>query len=1179
MKTKGFSANAIKSKGAASLICGLLLLTAFQITEKHTRQRMASESPVVASPSTRTSADNRNPRWSEAYGKLPLSFVENQGQSAKEVRFVSHGTGYELFLTPQEVVLALPPTVPRDLSPRHRTAYIRALRKARQKPGLLTAIRLHLESANPEPQVTGTNPLPGRVNYFIGKDPKKWHTGVPTYAGVKYTGIYPGVDLVFYGAQRSLEYDFVVAPGANPRAIALKVDGAQKVRSNSHGDLVLSVAGGAVMLQKPAVYQNVKGERREIAARYVVAGGQRITFAVGTYDHSQPLIIDPVLNYSTYLGGTADDFGFSIAVDSLGDAFVAGQTLSTDFPAGTHGAVSPAPTTNSGVSFVAELDPTGTSLLYSTYLAGTSTNASEGAFGIAVDPSGKIYVTGLTFATDFPTTSNAFNTGPLTVNPNGTAFVTKLDPAASGTASLLYSTYLAGTGGDFGNAIAADAVGNAYIAGFTDSTDFPTKNAFQAAPSNSVGTAFLTRIDTTQSGAASLIYSTFLGGNGANEAVFLFFGDEAFGVAADSSHNAYLVGETSSTDSSFTTGTAYQTTPPVANTSSSVFLSRIDTGLVGSNSLIYSTYLAGSTEDLGIAIALGPNNVAYLTGTTSSLDFPFPGATTGAFDTTGGPLGKAFVTLVDTTKSGANSLLYSTYLGGTGSDTGFGIRADADGNAYVAGGTGSTDFPTTPGAFQITLANPNGDAFVTKLNPGGNGAADLVYSSFFGGSGNGANPDEAFGIALDAQNNAYITGQTFSTDFPVFSPLSTGGTLSGPSDAFVAKLTLIPTLAVTPSSLDFGVQPVGVTSLPQTVTLTNNTSDPIPFASSNLAVNGSNAADFASPSNTCGSSIAAGASCTVSVTFTPSVAAAESATLVITVMITDAGVTTSQSFNVSLSGSGSASAPGVGLSPTSLSFGGQLLTTTSAAQTVTLTNTGTSALTINSIAASGDFAETSTGSSACPISPATLAAGANCTISVTFAPTTIGARTGTLTITNNAGGSPHAVPLTGTGWDFTLTPAPSSVSVRHGQSVTFNVTMTPAGGFNQAVALACSGEPKKSTCTVAPTSVTASDGTTPQTAVVTVTTKGLIVPPPTAPTPPISIRQIVPLVLALVLLLMLFTVTRLRTRLGMVTAILIMLALAGCGTYNGTKKGTTNLTITGTSGGVTKTVTVALTVT
>lgn len=1174
MKTNRFFADVIRAKRAGVLLGSLLLLAFLPMTGTRTPQGSGNESATGTSlKARRILASARNSKFVQGYGKLPLSFVENQGQLAEEVRFVSHGAGYELFLTPQEAVLALPANVPRDLSPRHRTAYIRALRKTRRVQQL-TAIRLRFDGANPEPQVSGFRPLAGKVNYFVGNDPAKWHTGVPTYAGVKYSEIYPGVDLVFYGAQRRLEYDFVVAPGADPRTIALKVDGAKGIVSNAQGDLLLSVASGAVELQKPVAYQTVRGERHEIAARYVAAG-QHIAFAVGTYDHSQPLIIDPVLNYSTYLGGTADDVAFSIAVDALGHAFVAGETMSTDFPSGTHGAVSPAPATNLGAAFVAELDPTGTSLLYSTYLAGTSTNAFEGAFGIALDASGKVYVTGLTFATDFPTTSNAFNPGPLTTNPNGTAFVTKLDPTASGAASLLYSTYLAGTGGDYGNAIAADASGNAYVAGFTDSTDFPAKNAFQAAPSNSVGTGFLTRIDTTQSGANSLVYSTYFGGNGANSATFLGLGDQPFGVAADSAQNAYFVGETSSTDSSFTTASAYQTTPPAANTQSSVFVSRIDTGLAGNNSLVYSTYLAGSTLDLGTAIALGPNNVAYVTGTTSSLDFPFPGATAGAFDTTGAGTGKAFVTLVDTAKSGANSLVYSTYLGGNASDTGNGIRADALGNAYVAGGTGSTDFPTTQGAFQQSRLNSNGDAFVTKLNPGGNGAADLLYSTYFGGTGDGAQPDQAFGIALDAQNNAYITGLTVSTDFPVFSSLSAGGTLSGPSDAFVAKLTLIPTLSVVPSSLDFGVQPVGSTSVPKTVTLTNNTSDPIPFAGSALTISGANAADFASPSNTCGASITAGASCTVSVTFTPSVAAAESATLVITVTITGGGLSSSQSFSVSLTGTGSAAAPGVGLAPTSLNFGGQLLTTTSAAKTVTLTNTGNGALSINSISASGDFAQTNN----CPVSPATLAAAGTCTINVTFAPTALGARAGTLTITDNAGGSPHTAPLSGTGWDFTIT-ATTSVPVQSGKSTTFNVTMTPLGGFNQAVALACSGAPAKSSCTVAPTSVTANDGTTPQTATVTFTahaTAPLL--PPTTPAPPLPWRQTVPVVLALFLLMMMFNASRLRTRLGMLTAIFFLVALAGCGgPSNGTKKGKYPISITGTSGSVTKTAAVTITV-
>ena len=387
----------------------------------------------------------------------------------------------------------------------------------------------------------------------------------------------------------------------------------------------------------------------------------------------------------------------------------------------------------------------------------------------------------------------------------------------------------------------------------------------------------------------------------------------------------------------------------------------------------------------------------------------------------------------------------------------------------------------------------------------------------------------------------------------------------------MAKLTLIPTLAISPASLDFGVQPVGVTSVAQTVTLTNNTSDPIPFPGGSVSFSGTNAADFSSPSNSCGTSIAAGASCGVSVTFTPSVLGGESGTLVITVVITNGGISSSQSFDVSLTGTGSAAAPGVGFAPTTLAFGGQLLTTTSAAKMVTLTNTGTAALTINSIATSGDFAQTNT----CGTLPGTLAANDNCTISVTFAPTAVGARTGTLTVTDNAGGSPHTVPLTGTGWDFTLT-APATVTVKKGKTGSFTVTITPLGGFNQAVTVACAGAVMPVTCT--PTSpVTPADGVTPVTSTVTILAKGMMMPPPRTPSPPMSIRQIVPMLLALSLLFCLFMTRRLRTQLGMVTAMIVLLALAGCSSSK-VKKGTTNLTITASSGGVSKTATVALTI-
>ena len=1021
--------------GAAAVFFGVLFLLVLGGAQD-ALLATSGGSPFAAA---KAAAAKETPRWREAYGKLPLSFEENQGQTAEEVRYLAHGTGYELFLTPHEALLALRSRRKYDLSPLHRTASLRAMRKAR-KAGQLTALRIQFEGANLHPAVNGMGRLPARTNYFLGNDPKKWHTDVPSYGRVKYEGVYPGIDVVFYGNQGKLEYDFLVAPGADPEAIQLKIAGARKMRLNSRGSVVLSVAASEVELQKPRIYQMIDGKRRLIEGRYVVAADHRVRFSVAHYDRSKPLVLDPVLNYSTYLGGSGEDTGHAIAVDGAGNAFVAGQTLSADFPGAANNCA--------GASFVAELDPTGTNLLYATYLAGSTTGSGENAFGIAVDPSGKVYVTGVTFATDFPTTSaNALNAGPLASNDNGTAYLTKLDPTVSGPSGLIYSTYIGGTGGDHANSVAVDAVGNAYVVGLTDSPDFPTNNPFQSALSNTSGNAFLTRIDTTQLQDASLIYSTYLGGNGANAGVVLGYGDEGFGVAADSSGNAYVVGTTTSTDSTFTTSaTAYQSAPP-ANTAVSVFVSRIDTTQVGPASLIYSTYLAGSIADLGFAIALGPNNVAYVTGTTSSTDYPFPGATTGAFDTTGSGSGKAFITLVDTTQSGLSSVPYSTYLGGTGGpyggDYGYAIKVDASGNAYVAGTTFSTDFAgagtlKTLGAFRPTLLNPNGEAFIAKLHPAGSGQGDLLYATYFGGS-TGMSQDSIYGIAIDSASppNAYITGETSSTDLPVSASAfqttlnETGG--SGIVDAYVAKLTLIPTLAIVPASPDFGVQPVGATSVPQTVTVTNNNNVTVNFGS--IAITGTNSADFAKATDTCTPSVAAGAQCSVSVTFTPSVAAAEAATLV----FTDDDLNSPQ--NVSLSGTGSNS-PGVGLAPTGLDFGNQLLATTSAPMTVTLTNTGAAALTINSFAASGDFAATSTGASACPTSPATLAAGANCTINVTFTPTASGARTGTLSLTDNAGGSPQIMTLSGNGTAPGVGLAPTSLGFGNQPLATTSTPMT-----------------------------------------------------------------------------------------------------------------------------------------
>lgn len=1211
MKTRGGCQRSTKIIGVTAVVCVLFLFLAVQDAQESAEKTSRTRSSVSLSNNSVSLGSDETQKLLTSYGKLPLTFEENVGQTAREVRYLSRGSGYELFLTSQEAVLAVREPGRLRLSPRHRFQTLLALRQARlaRQSRQFTAIRLGFDGANPVPQISGTDKAPGRVNYFFGNDPKSWHTDVPVYGRVQYAGIYPGIDLVFYGHQGHLEYDFVVAPGADPKAIRLHVDGARKLQLNSVGDLILSAGQGRVAFQKPVIYQQVNGKRREIAGGYALVSPSRVSFTVGDYDRSEPLILDPILNYSTYLGGSSDDEGSAIAVDANKNVIVAGTTFSTDFPTSTGGfQTSPLAANVNGASaaFVSELDPTGTHLLYSTYLAGSV--PFEFAFGVAVDSTGKIYVTGTTVSTNFPTGSVVTGFKPSSpANVNGTSFITKLDPTASGGSSLLYSSYLGGTNGtkligDIGQAVAADPVqaGVAYVTGYTDSTaglvtdaaSFPVVGGFQTTLGSANGNAFLSKIDTTVSGTGSLLYSTYLGGNALNFNGTSLVADFGGGVAADTSGNTYIAGVTFSSNLA-TTANAVQLAFPVGNSSNTAFVARVNTTLAGASSLAYLSYLGGTGPDFGDAIALGPNNVAYVTGKTSSLNFP---TTAGAFSTTGHAAGPAFVTLVDThapapvPPATQNSPVYSTFLGGSGGDNAFGIRADATGNAYVGGATSSADFPHTPGALQPAMAaGAAGDGFISKLHPGANGNADLLYSTFFGGSASTGNVDEIEAIAIDSSNDAYVAGQTFSsTGFPIFpNPGAFQASLNGPSDSFVAKLTLNPSMAVTPGSLNFGTQPVGIASAPQSVTLTNNTSDPIPFASSDLAFMGSNSADFASASNTCGASIAAGASCTVSVTFTPSVASAGSATLVITVTITNGGVSSSQSFNVGLNGTGG-SAPAVGLSPSSLVFGGQLEGTTSGAKAVTLTNTGNSPLMINSIVASGDFHQENN----CPQNPATLGAGAACTIHVTFSPAHAGPRMGALTITDNASDSPQTVPLSGTGWEFNLS-APASVSIKGKKSVQFNVTMTPLGGFDQAVALNCSVVlKKKSSCTVNPDSVTASDGVTPQTAVVTVMGKETLATLPTLPVPPLTwqaIEVVLPqLTVLLALSVLLLTRTRLRTRLGMATAAFVLLFVAGCGyvanqqtrlnslTAN-LKNGGGSVTITGTSGGVTKSVTVTLT--
>jgi hypothetical protein len=508
-------------------------------------------------------------------------------------------------------------------------------------------------------------------------------------------------------------------------------------------------------------------------------------------------VIDPGLVYSTYLGGASDDLGFGIAVDAAGSAYVAGLTVSTDFPTTTGGF----DTTNEPFdAFVTKVNSTGSALVYSTYLGGIG---FDQGLGIAVDAASNAYVTGETSATNFPTTPGAFDTS---FNGGSDVFVTKLNAAGS---DLVYSTYLGGSGpfGDEGRGIAVDVAGNAYVTGFTTSTDFPTTTGAFDMTFNGNADAFVTKVNSTGS---ALVYSTYLGGTS----------DElGNGIAVDLARNAYVTGVTTSTNFPTTLGTFDAT----FSGSRDAFVTKLNT--TGSAPLLYSTYLGGTFFDQGLGIAVDAAGNAYVTGETSSSDFP---TTLGAFDTTHNVSVDAFVTKLNAT--GSAPLLYSTYLGGSSGDGGNGIAVDAAGNAYVTGSTQSTDFPTTPGAFDTTF-NGGPDAFVTKLNA--TGSAPLLYSTYLGG----IPVDVGSGIAVDAAGDAYVTGFTQSTNFPT-TPGAFDTTFNGTNDAFVTKIEIVglpATLTLDPPTATNDVE----TQHCVTATVEDAGGNPVPDVTVRFTVTGS----------------------------------------------------------------------------------------------------------------------------------------------------------------------------------------------------------------------------------------------------------------------------------------------------------------------------------------------------
>lgn len=930
------------------------------------------------------------PNVIEHYKQFPLSFEPNQKQTDNaDVKFLARGDGYILFLTGKEAVLSM-----------------------RKDPKSTAVMRMSLLNANANPSFTGMEELPGKSNYFIGNKPENWHTNISTYRKVSEHDIYPGIDLLYYGTQRQLEYDFVIAPGASPRKIQIAFSGAKNLHTDPNGDLLLSAAGkDDVRLHKPVAYQQIGNEKQLVAANYVLSGKDRVAFSIGNYDQSRPLIVDPILAYSTYIGGSGIDAANAIALAPDNTAFIAGSTFSSNFP------VVHALQANAGGepdfaqdAFVSKISTDGSTVLYSTYLGGERTDVAN---GIAVDSFGFAYVTGTTLSDFFPVTQNVFGENcagdgkcGASYNPGGlivsNAFIAKLNIAGSG---LVYSTYLGFYEYVQGNAIAVDLNGNAYVTGQVGQNlppeittngappPFPDNSAIQppftvvvsAGPPpvtfdfgiSGISNAFLTKISSTGS---SILYSSYIGGSGE---------ESGKAVAVDGNGNAYVAGLAYSTDFPTTAG-ALQTTNLGAG---DAFLSKINTNQTGAASLVYSTLIGGTGLDQANAVAVDNLGNVYVAGTThsvaSTLGFTPP---VGAFqsncvlDSSNVCEGDAFAAKLNPSLTGSSALTYFTYLGGSLADGANAIAVDSTGSAYVTGSTVSPDFPTGGAVFQPKFGGGNADSFVTKLNPAG---AALTYSSYLGGT----NTDVGVGIAVDTGGNAYITGQTCSDDFPLANPLQ--AVPGGNCDAFVSKVSILAGFALNPAGLVFPAQSLNTTSGSQIIIVTNGDSAQ---TISSIAISGPSAGDFAE-TTTCGSGLAVGATCTITVTFTPQVSGLRKASLI----ITDSAPGSPQVVN--LSGSSST----VTLSASVLAFGNQPVGASSGPQAVTVTNSGTSALTFSSIVGSGDFAE------ADDCTRASLPPGTNCVIEVTYTPSAPISSIGAITLTDNGSGSPQEIMVTGTG--------------------------------------------------------------------------------------------------------------------------------------------------------------------
>jgi hypothetical protein len=763
-------------------------------------QAQSPQAPMP-NPQLSSSATARkavSPAVAANYGKLPLSFEANQGQADSRVRFISRGSGYSLFLTDTAAVLALSKPEPgkqEALRPKAPAANPTALKKARLAIAAKTdVISMELAGAARSSRVAGDDQLRGTANYFLGNDPAKWRTNIPTYAKVKYSEVYPGVDLVYYGNQRQLEYDFLIAPGASAKPVKLRFAGASKLKLNADGDLTVVAKNGEIAFRKPVAYQEKDGRRQPVAGQFTLLARNTVGFKLGDYDRSRELVIDPVLGYSTYISSSVTKTTLfspvKPAIDAQGNAYVVlgSQYDIPLFPPTLH-----AYTYGSEGVEILKLNPAGTAVLYTAAMGG---GGFDEPAAIAVDSSGSAYITGATEG-GFPVTPGAFQTSR---DGFTSAFVTKLNPSGS---ALVYSTYLTGIANTSGNAIAVDGSGDAYVAGYTSSTDFPvTSGAFQTTDKSlnpfGASTGFVSKLNPTGS---ALIYSTFLGGSGGD--LLYAVGDTVDAIAIDPAGDAFVAGATASSDFPVTAG-AYLTSNEYLG-----FAAKLN---AAGSALLYSTYFpyGGLQFGQGSGFAVDAAGNLYTGGRTPSFQqgVATVKATPGAFQQTLPSSASGYVSKLN---AAGTAVVYTTYFGGSKQSSVNDLAVDEAGDIYATGATFDDDFPVTPDAYQSVnsaAANFESNAFFSELDSTG---SKLLYSTYLGGSGGDVFPtfgDAGTGVALDTLGNAYVIGVAESPHFPVTNGAFQTQSLSVSDTAFVSKFAFHGATATTVAP-DGSPEPVG----------------------------------------------------------------------------------------------------------------------------------------------------------------------------------------------------------------------------------------------------------------------------------------------------------------------------------------------------------------------------------